>query len=251
MIPMLRRGLAALAMALPLAAAAQSDAWPNRTVRLVAPFPPGGTADLLARVFAPPLSQALGQPVIVENRAGASGSVGTGFVAKSAPDGYTFVVVFDTHAVNPSLIPNLPFDTKADLAPVMLVATGAMVITGHSSAQPYKSFADLLAASKAKPGLPQYGTIGSGSLAHLAITQMGAQAGFTGTHVPYKGGGPLAQDAYAGHVPIAIGSIALLAPHIRSGALWTGPNGSRSTRPTSAPRSAATSGATSSAARTG
>lgn len=133
----------------------------------------------------------------------------------------------------------------------MLVATGAMVITGHSSAQPYKSFADLLAASKAKPGLPQYGTIGSGSLAHLAITQMGAQAGFTGTHVPYKGGGPLAQDAYAGHVPIAIGSIALLAPHIRSGALWTGPNGSRSTRPTSAPRSAATSGATSSAARTG
>ncbi len=219
MIPMLRRGLAALMMALPLAAAAQADAWPNRTVRLVAPFPPGGTADLLARVFAQPLSQALGQPVIVENRAGASGSVGTGFVAKSPPDGYTFVVVFDTHAVNPSLIPNLPFDTKADLAPVMLVATGAMVITGHSSAQPYKTFADLLAASKATPGLPQYGTIGSGSLAHLAITQMGAQAGFTGTHVPYKGGGPLAQDAYAGHVPIAIGSIALLAPHIRSGAL--------------------------------
>jgi hypothetical protein len=114
---MLRRGLAALLMALPLAAAAQADAWPSRTVRLVAPFPPGGTADLLARVFAQPLSQALGQPVIVENRAGASGSVGTGFVAKSPPDGYTFVVVFDTHAVNPSLIPNLPFDTKADLAP--------------------------------------------------------------------------------------------------------------------------------------
>jgi tripartite-type tricarboxylate transporter receptor subunit TctC len=86
-------------------------------VRLVAPFPPGGTADLLARVFAQPLSQALGQPVIVENRAGASGSAGTGVVAKSPPDGYTFVVVFDTHAVNPSLIPNLPFDTKADLAP--------------------------------------------------------------------------------------------------------------------------------------
>jgi len=219
LIPMLRRGLAALAMALPLAATAQTDAWPNRTIRLVAPFPPGGTVDLLARVFAPPLSQALGQPVIVENRAGASGSVGTGFAAKAAPDGYTFVVVFDTHAVNPSLIPNMPFDTKADLAPVMLVATGSMVITGHSTAQPHKTFADLLAAAKAKPGLPQYGTIGSGSLAHLAITQMGAQAGFTGTHVPYKGGGPLAQDAYAGHVPIAIGSIALLAPHIRSGAL--------------------------------
>jgi tripartite-type tricarboxylate transporter receptor subunit TctC len=222
MNPLSRRGFAALLLALPLAlptpALAQPEPWPNRPIRLVAPFPPGGTADLLARVFAPPLSQALGQQVIVENRAGGSGSIGTGYVAKSPPDGYTFVVVFDTHAVNPSLIPNLPFDTRADLAPVMLVATGAMVITAHSS-QPYKSFADLLAAAKAKPGVPNYGTIGSGSLAHLAMTQMGAQAGFTATHVPYKGGGPLAQDAYAGHVPVAIGSIALLSPHIRSGAL--------------------------------
>ena len=222
MNPTSRRGFAALLLALPLTlpapASAQPEPWPNRPIRLVAPFPPGGTADLLARVFAPPLSQALGQQVIVENRAGGSGSIGTGFVAKSPPDGYTFVVVFDTHAVNPSLIPNLPFDTRADLAPVMLVATGAMVITAHSS-QPYKSFADLLAAARAKPGVPNYGTIGSGSLAHLAMTQMGAQAGFSATHVPYKGGGPLAQDAYAGHVPVAIGSIALLSPHIRSGAL--------------------------------
>jgi tripartite-type tricarboxylate transporter receptor subunit TctC len=220
-----RRGFAALVLVL-LApwvmvspASAQSDPWPAKPIRLVSPFPPGGTTDLLARVFAPPLSQALGQQVIVENRAGGSGAIGTGFVAKAPPDGYTFVVVFDTHAVNPSLIPNLPFDTRADLAPVMLVATGAMVITGHASAQPHRSFADLLAAARANKGLPQYGTIGSGSLAHLAMTQMGAQAGFTGTHVPYKGGGPLAQDAIAGHVPIAIGSVALLAPHIRGGAL--------------------------------
>ena len=218
MIPMLRRGLAALALALPLAAGAQTAGWPNKPIRLVAPFPPGGTADLVARAVAPGLSQALGQQVIVENRAGGSGSIGTGQVAKSPPDGYTFVVVFDTHAVNPSLIPNMPFDTKADLAPVMLIATGAMVITAHAS-QPVKTFGELLAQAKAKPGQPQYGTIGSGSLAHLAITQMGAQAGFTGTHVPYKGGGPLVQDAVAGHVPVSIGSIALFAPHIKAGTL--------------------------------
>jgi len=208
----------AMLFAAPAAAQAQADAWPSKPIRMVAPFPPGGTVDLLSRIFAPPLSQALGQQVIVENRGGAAGSIGTGMVAKAAPDGYTFVMVFDTHAVNPSLIPNMPFDTQKDLAPVMLIATGAMVITGHST-QPYKTFADLLAAARAKPGLPNYGTIGSGSLAHLAVTQMGAQGKFSPTHVPYKGGGPLAADAMAGHVPVAIGTIALLSPHIKSGAL--------------------------------
>lgn len=208
----------ALLLAAPVAAHAQADTWPSRPIRLVAPFPPGGTVDLLSRIFAPPLSQALGQQVIVENRGGAGGSIGTGAVAKAPPDGYTFVMVFDTHAVNPSLIPNMPFDTKADLAPVMLIATGAMVITAHSS-QPYKTFGDLLAAGRARPGVPNYGTIGTGSLAHLAITQMGAQGNFTPTHVPYKGGGPLVQDAIAGHVPVAIGTVALMTPHIRSGVL--------------------------------
>ena len=200
------------------ALAQQADVWPSRPIKLIAPFPPGGTIDLLSRLLSPGLSAALGQQVIVENRPGASGSIGTGQAAKSAPDGYTFVMVFDTHAVNPSLIPNMAFDTRNDLAPVMLIANGAMVITAHSS-QPYKTFGQLLAAAKAKPGLPNYGTIGSGSLAHLAVTQMGSLAGFTPTHVPYKGGGPLAQDAYAGHVPIAIATAALLSPHIKSGAL--------------------------------
>jgi tripartite-type tricarboxylate transporter receptor subunit TctC len=208
----------AVALAAPVAAQAQADTWPSRPIRIVAPFPPGGTVDLLSRIFAPPLSQALGQQVIVENRAGGGGSIGTGAVAKAAPDGYTFVMVFDTHAVNPSLIPNMSFDTRADLAPVMLIATGAMVITAHSS-QPWKTFPDLLATARAKPGMPNYGTIGTGSLAHLAVTQMGAQGAFSPTHVPYKGGGPLAQDAVAGHVPVAIGTVALLSPHIKTGTL--------------------------------
>ncbi len=215
---MLAALIGAAAIVLPSAASAQSDSWPSRPIRMVSPFPPGGTTDLLARQLAPGLSQALGQQVIVENRAGGGGSLGTGQVAKSAPDGYTFVLVFDSHAVNPSLIPNLPFDTRNDLAPVMLIATGAMVITAYSS-QPWKNFSQLLAAAKATPGLPNYGTIGSGSLANLAMTTMGVQAGFTPTHVPYKGGGPLVQDAIGGHVPVAIGSIALLSPHIKSGVL--------------------------------
>jgi tripartite-type tricarboxylate transporter receptor subunit TctC len=210
--------IGAAAIMLPSIASAQSDTWPTRPIRMVSPFPPGGTTDLLARQLAPGLSQALGQQVIVENRAGGGGSLGTGQVAKSAPDGYTFVLVFDSHAVNPSLIPNLPFDTRNDLAPVMLIATGAMVVTAHSG-QPWKTFGQLLAAAKATPGLPNYGTIGSGSLANLAMTTMGVQGGFTPTHVPYKGGGPLVQDAIGGHVPVAIGSIALFAPHIKSGVL--------------------------------
>ena len=196
----------------------QSGAWPSRPVRLVSPFPPGGTTDQIARLVQPGLSQALGVPVVVENRVGGNGSIGTGLVAKAAPDGYTFVVVFDTHATNPSLIPNMSFDTRAELAPVMLVATGAMLLAAHKS-QTDRGFQDLMRSAKASgKGLP-YGTIGSGSLAQLAMTSLSAQLNFPMIHVPYKGGGPLTADALAGHVPIAMASMALLSPHVKSGAL--------------------------------
>ena len=197
---------------------AAAQAWPNRPIRLVSPFPPGGTTDQIARLVQPALSQSLGVPVVVENRSGGNGSIGTGMVAKAPPDGNTFVVVFDTHGTNPSLIPNMGFDTRTELAPVMLIATGAMVITVHKS-QTQKSFGDLIKSARTtSAGLP-YGTIGSGSLAQLAMTSLAAQVGFPMTHVPYKGGGPLAADALAGHVPVAMATTALLSPHIRSGAL--------------------------------
>jgi tripartite-type tricarboxylate transporter receptor subunit TctC len=217
------KSLTALGLALallPVQALAQStaDAWPSRPVRIIAPFPPGGTIDQLSRMLAPVLSQSLGQPVLVENRPGAGGALGTGIAAKAAPDGHTFVMVFDTHAVNPSLIPSMPYDTRTDLAPIMLIATGTMVLTAHNS-QPVKNFGQMLSEARAKPGYPNYGTIGTGSLAHLAITQLGAMAGFTPTHVPYKGGGPLIQDAIAGHVPVSIMSVALAAQHIKAGTL--------------------------------
>ena len=205
-------GMATLA-ALPLAALAQ--AWPARQpIKLVAVFPPGGSVDQVARILSQPLSQQLGQSVIVDNKGGASGSIGTAAVAAAPADGYTFAVVFDTHAVNPSLIPGLPFDTRKDLLPLTLIGTSAMVLATHAGSE-YKSFADVTAALKA--GKPvNYGSIGSGSLGHLAMALLGRTGKFDWQHVPYKGGGPLMNDAVAGHVPLTIGSVFLTKPHIDS-----------------------------------
>jgi tripartite-type tricarboxylate transporter receptor subunit TctC len=139
-------------------------------------------------------------------------------VAKSPPDGYTFVFVFDTHAVNPSLIPNMTFDTTKDLAPVMLIGTAPMAIAVAPN-KPYKTFADVMSAAKVKPDTISYGSIGSGSLGHLTMTLLQQAAGFKVVHIPYKGGGPMATDALGGQVEMAIGSVALLAPHVKSGKL--------------------------------
>jgi tripartite-type tricarboxylate transporter receptor subunit TctC len=196
---------------------AQSN-WPNQPIKIINPFPTGGTVDQIARLLQPHLQQALGQPVIVDSRSGASGSIGTGFAAKAPPDGYTWVMVFDTHGVNPSLYPNLPFDTLKDLAPVMQIGTGSMVVTAHAST-PYKSFNELVQAAKSKPGTIGYGTIGSGSMAHLAMASLGNSLKVDWTHIPYKGGGPLATDGVAGHVPVTMATYALWAPHFASGRL--------------------------------
>jgi tripartite-type tricarboxylate transporter receptor subunit TctC len=197
---------------------ALAQSWPVKPVRFIVPFPPGGSVDPLARLLAARLTEPLGQQVIVENRPGASGSIGAAFVAKAPPDGYTFVFVFDTHAVNPWLIPNLPFDTARDLAPVMLVGTAPMAIATHPS-KPYRKFDDVIKAAKAKPDTISYGSIGSGSLGHLTMTLVQEAGGFKVVHVPYKGGGPLTQDALGAQVELAVGSVALLAPHVKSGKL--------------------------------
>ena len=203
---------AVASLALPLAASAQ--AWPTKgLIRMVAVFPPGGSVDQVARILAPVLQQQLGQTVVVENKGGASGSIGTGEVARAAPDGYTVGVVFDTHGVNPAL-QKLNFDTRKDLTTVALVGTSPMVISVHAE-QPLKTFADVSAATKGGRSLT-YGTIGNGSLGHLAMTLLAKGAGLDLVHVPYKGGGPLMQDAIAGHVPLSIGSVFVAKPHIDS-----------------------------------
>ena len=204
---------AGLAM-LGLVSAAYAQSWPSKPIRLIAVFPPGGSVDQVARILAVPLGQQLGQNIIVENKGGASGSIGTAAVAVAAPDGYTFGVVFDTHGVNPSLIPNMPFDSKKDIYSVVLIGTSAMVLATHVGSE-YKTFADVVAAAKAKKNV-SYGTIGSGSLGHLAMSLLGKNGGLDWLHVPYKGGGPLMSDAVAGHVPLSIGSVFVTKPHIDS-----------------------------------
>ena len=198
------------------AIAQSTTAWPTRgPIKLVAVFPPGGSVDQVARILQVPLQTALGQSVIVENKGGASGSIGAAAVAAAPADGYTFAVVFDTHGVNPALIPNLPFDSRKDLLPIVLVGTSPMVLATFSGSE-YKTFADVVLAAKAKKNV-SYGSIGSGSLGHVAMTLLGKNGGIDWAHIPYKGGGPLMNDAVAGHVPLSIGSVFVTKPHIDSG----------------------------------
>jgi len=211
----MKKLITALCAALAFSSAAFAQAWPSKQpIKLVAVFPPGGSVDQVARVLAPALQQQLGQSVVVDNKGGASGSIGTAAVAAAPADGYTFAVVFDTHAVNPSLIASLPFDTRKDLLPVALIGTGAMVLATQADS-PYKSFADVLAAAKAKKNV-NYGSIGNGSLGHLAMALLAKSDNLDLVHVPYRGGGPLMNDALAGHVPLSIGSVFLTKPHLDS-----------------------------------
>jgi len=195
---------------------ASAQAWPTKQpIKMVAVFPPGGSVDQVARILAQQLSVQIGQSVIVENRGGASGAIGTAAVAQSAPDGYTFAVVFDTHGVNPSLNPHLPYDTKKDLVPLVLVGTSPMVLATHVNSE-YKTFKDVVDAAKAKKNV-SFGSISNGSLGHLAMALLGKEANVEWTHVPYKGGGPLMSDAISGHVPLSIASVFVTKPHIDSG----------------------------------
>ena len=222
---MMRPGLLGIALACtvawaaaaPLAAVAQV-AWPTKPVKFVVPYPPGGSTDPMARLIAAKLSDSLGQPFVVENRSGASGTIGTAFVAKSPADGYTFIFVFDYHAVNPFLIPNLPFDTVKDLAPAMLIGTAPMAIA-TAVAKPYRSFTDVVAAAKAKPGTISIGSVGNGSLGHLTMVLVQQASGIKLNHIPYKGGGPMTADAVGGQIDLAIGSVAVIAPHVNGGKL--------------------------------
>jgi tripartite-type tricarboxylate transporter receptor subunit TctC len=190
--------------------------WPTKPVKFVSPYPPGGSVDPLARLLAAKLTESLKQSFIVENRTGASGIIGTDYVAKSAPDGYTFVFIFDTHSVHQALNPKLPFNPEKDFAPVMIFGTAPMAIT-TGAGKPYKSFADIVAAAKAKPDTLTIGNVGNGSLGHLATILLNQAAGIKLVSVPYKGGGPLSTDVLGGQIDFAMASTAAQAQHVRSG----------------------------------
>jgi len=217
MIRLVARAALAAAMAL-FALASQAQAWPSKPVHFIVPFPPGGSVDPLARMLGARLQDSLGQQFIVENKPGASGSIGTAFVAKSAPDGYTYAVIFDTHAVNQALIPNLPYDTLKDLAPVMLVGTAPLAIVTNPS-RPYKTIDDVIRAAKAKPEGLSIGSVGNGSIGHLAITVVQQMGAFKLTHVPYKGGGPMMADVMGNQIDLGIASTAALSTNVKAGKL--------------------------------
>ncbi len=210
-----RAGLAGI-LAAPAIASAQS--WPSGSIRIVVPFAPGGSTDAVARLAAPGLSQRLGVPVVVENRSGAAGSLGTQVVATARPDGQTWLLTFDSHATLPALLPNLPFNITRDLDPVMLIG-GAPYVIATRPDKPYRNLADVVAAARARPDAVNYGSTGNGTIGHLTMIMLAARAGIRLAHVPYRGGGLAVNDTVAGHVEMMIGSAAVVAPHIAAGTL--------------------------------
>src|SRR6516225_12056644 len=215
-----RRTLVLAGLTAPLAApfVARAQSWPSGPMRIVVAYPPGGSTDAIMRLVQPGLQQRLGHPIVIENRSGASGSVGTAAVVKSPPDGNTWLAVFDNYAANPFVLPPLPYDSEKDLDPVLLIGTAPYMIT-TAAAKPYKTLADVLAFAKDNPGKVSYGSVGSGSVGHLAMALLSQRAGVKLTHVPYRGGGPAMNDVIAGHVDLLVGSTALSMPQVQAGVI--------------------------------
>lgn len=200
-----------------LSSARAQGTWPDRPLRLIVPWPPGGSTDATARAMQDKLSEVLGKQVVIENKGGASGAIGTADAARSAPDGYTWLLAYDTQATNESVM-KLQFDTIRDFAPVSLVATGPLALVAHKTT-PWQNFAELVADAKKRPGDITFATSGVGGLAHVSTTQLQALGGFKLTHVPYRGGGPAVQDAVAGHVPLFMSNVVIISQHIKAGTL--------------------------------
>jgi len=212
----LARTLAALALALPLAAIAQS--WPAKPVKIVVPFAAGGPADIYARALAEKLSQALGQAFVVEDKPGGGSIVGTDTVAKSAPDGYTLLMMSNTHTVNESLIPDKPFVLLRDFVPVAPVNYSDLLMVVHPSV-PAATVREFVALAKAQPGKLNYASSGPGTPYHMAGELFKAMAGVDVVHVPYKGSSGARTDILGGQVQMMFDAITTMAPHVRSGKL--------------------------------
>ena len=215
------RLLHTLLCAIPICLAATPAAaqtYPSKPIRMIVPFAPGGGTDILARIIGQQLADAWGQPVNVENRAGASGNLGTELVARSAPDGHTLVMAINTHAVNASLYSKLPFDPVKDFIPVILVATTANILVVHPSV-PANSVQELIALAKAQPGKLNYASGGSGTTSHLAAELFKTMAGVDMIHVPYKGGGAAYTDLISGQVQLYFVGIPGTVQYLKAGRL--------------------------------
>jgi len=199
-------------------ALAQGQDYPNKVIRLIVPFAPGGGNDILARAIAPRLAESLGQPVIVDNRPGAGGNLGTEVVARAAPDGYTILIASNQVTINPALDAKLPFDLERDFAPVGMVASVPIVLVAHPE-QPFKTLQEFMTFSKANPKKLNYSTPGAGTPQHLAGELYARMANAEIVHVPYKGTGPALSDLVGGHVQISFATLASVLPYVQTGRL--------------------------------
>ncbi len=217
MLKFVRRLSAAAAVLLAIAAGAAADNYPSRPIRLIVPFPPGGSNDVVGRLVAKVLSEKIGQQVFVDNRGGAGSMIGTEALSKAAPDGYTIGIASIAFAVNPALH-KLPYDPFKSFEPVSILGTGPNVLVVNPTL-PVKSVAELIALAKQKPGELNYASAGIGSFQHLGGELFKLESGVNIVHVPYKGGGPAMQDVIAGHVKIMFSSLIQTTPFIKSGQL--------------------------------
>lgn len=220
--PTVRRLLVAASTCLVLAAGTQAAcaaAYPDHPIRLIVPFAPGGGNDNVARTVGRRLSEILGQAVIIDNRAGAGGTIGAETAARAAPDGYTlFLGGVGSHAINPNLQKNLPYDPIKDFAPIVLLARAPMVLVAHPKLGVH-TVPELIALAKKEPGKLDYASNGNGSSSHLAAAMFATSAGVNMVHVPYKGLSPALTDLISGTVPLMFSSVVAIVPHIKDGSL--------------------------------
>ena len=222
-LPRQSRSVWALALATlfmlvaPMAAQAQA-AYPDKPIKFVVPYPPGGGTDVVARIVQQRLQAALGQPIVIDNKGGAGGSLGTDIVAKSAPDGYTVLFTLSSHTINPAIFPKLPFDTIKDFEPVGLVASLPQLLAANM-AVPVRTVADVVAQAKAAPDKFSFASVGNGSPGHLAGELMVLRTGAPMAHIPYRGGGPAVTDVMGGQVPLLWVSIPAAAAQVKAGKL--------------------------------
>ncbi len=208
----------ALAAAAPLSAWAQAANYPDKPIRFIVPYPPGGGTDVIARIVQQRFQAALGQTIVIENKGGAGGSLGTEVAAKAAPDGYTVLFTLSAHTINPAIFPKLPFDTAKDFEPIGTVASLPQILVAHPQFAA-NSVAEMTALAKAKPGTLSFASVGNGSPGHLAGELQALRTGVPLTHIPYRGGGPAVTDVMGGQVPTLWVSIPAAAQFVKLGKL--------------------------------
>lgn len=215
MFPFAREACLAVAIAF---TASTASAWPDKPVRLIVPYAPGGSSDVLGRTLAARLSETMGQQWVIENRAGAGSMLGTDAAAKSAPDGYTFLLADAPHTINPSVYRKIPYDPVADFAPVTLIGTAPLMLFVHPGVQA-RTVQEFVALAKERPGEIAYGSGGNGASSHLIAELFQGSSTVKLNHVPYKGAGPAMLDTVAGQVQATFTSMATAAPHVKAGKL--------------------------------